>query len=219
MNECEWILQNTSLFAGVSRDTLNLMLSHDGSRRLQIEKGGVLLKRGGPNNDLILILKGKAEARKGKMPLRMFVPGDVTGVSTLFGDNESMESDITASSRLEVQLFPREAVREALRADAAFAENYIGFLSSRIRFLSGVISRCAGADPADRAAGFLYELSKEKGNCFRLNASRAATTLDMSRATFYRGLAALEQRGLIRREEGKIVILDEMALKISFEEN
>jgi len=213
MNDIAKILNDTALFRGVKEETLSGLQEAEGSRKLTLQKGSALLRTGESNDGLILILKGKAEARKGSVLLRTFAPGDVTGVSTLFGGDEVMESDIIARSRLEVMIFPREAVRAALRSDAAFSENYIAFLSTRIRFLSSVISRCSGAGPEARTARFLCETACEKGDCFGINASRAAVALDMSRATFYRALSALEKQRLIGREEGKIRIRDKEGLK------
>ena len=216
IKESEWILNHVPLFHGVSESTLMKLFQHEGSRKSVLSKGEALLKTGEPNDKLILILKGKAEARKGSVLLRTFSAGDVTGVSTLFGEDELMESDIVAQTSLEVIAFPREAVREALRLDAAFSENYIAFLSTRIRFLNAVISRCTGAEPAARVARLLYELAEGRGDRFPLNASKAAVALDMSRATFYRALSSLQGKGLITREEGNICISDREGLQNTF---
>ncbi len=213
MREIEWILKNVPLFNGVREDTLTHLYLHEGSQKLHKEKGEALLRAGDKNDALILILKGKAEARKGSVLLRIFSAGDVTGVSTLFGGNEVMESDIIAQSRLEAAVFPRDAVRAALKEDASFSENYIAFLSSRIRFLNSVISRCTDGEPHQRVARLLEEIASEKGPCFSLNASKACVALDISRATFYRALSLLQQKGAIVRCEGKICISDKEELQ------
>ena len=213
MKQNEWIRKNISLFYGVDPETVDGLLRAEGCRMLRLEKGAALCRAKEPNDGLILILRGKAEVLKGSMRLRTLLAGDVTGVSTLFGETRLMESDILAESRLEALYFPRKAVRDALREDPVFSENYIAFLSSRIGFLNGVISLCSGADSTERAARFLYEESCTKGEVFALNVSRAAAGLNMSRASFYRALALLQEAGFIRRENGKICIRDKEQLR------
>lgn len=199
------------LFEGVSDSTKKRILSEAGNR-VDLEKGERLCRAGSEPGGLILILKGKAEVLKGSVILQSLKAGDVTGVSTLFGEKAVMETDVTAKTRLTALRVPKETVREALHTDPVFAENYIRFLSSRIRFLNEAISRLAGADSGKRMSAYLLAQAKLQGNGFLLNATRAAKTLNMSRASLYRTLSDLEQEGFLERRDRRICIKDERVL-------
>ena len=199
MNDVNFIMKNVALFAGVSEATVSALVADAGTRRAELARGGAVCRRGGANDDLIVILSGKAEARKGSVVMRALHAGDVTGVSALFGGDGVMDSDVTAQTKLTALLFDRAAVLAAVRSDPALAENYIRFLSSRVRFLNGVISRCVGADSAGKLARYLAAQASEKGERFALNVSRAAAELSLGRATVYRALDALVEAGCVER--------------------
>ncbi len=206
MNDVNFIIKNVALFAGVSEGAVSALVADAGTRRAEFPRGGAVCRRGSVNGELIVILSGKAEVRKGSVVMRELRSGDVTGVSTLFGGDGVMDSDITAQTKLTALFFGRSAVLEAVRSDPAFAENFIGFLSARVRFLNGVISRCAGADSAGRLARYLAALADESGGRFALNVSRAAAELSLGRATVYRALDALEELGCVERFGREIAV-------------
>lgn len=199
MNDVSFIMKNAALFAGVSESAVTALVEDGATRRVDFARGEVICRRGAVNDDLIVIISGKAEVRKGSVTMRLLGAGDVTGVSTLFGGDGVMDSDVTAQTKLTALFFRRAAVLAAIRSDPAFAENYIGFLSARVRFLNGVISRCAGADSAGRLARYLAGIAAEKGERFALNVSRAAAELSLGRATVYRALDALVEAGCVER--------------------
>ena len=200
MNDVSFIMKNVALFAGVSESAVAALVSDGGTRRAEFARGEAVCRRGGVNDDLIVILSGRAEVRKGSVVMRALQAGDVTGVSTLFGGDGVMDSDVTAQTKLTALFFNRSAVASALGSDPAFARNFIAFLSARVRFLNGVISRCAGADSAGRLARYLAALAKEKGGRFALNVSRAAAELSLGRATIYRALDTLADVGCVERD-------------------
>lgn len=216
MNDVKFIMKNVALFAGVSETTVSALVADAGTRRADLARGGAVCRRGGANDDLIVILSGKAEVKKGSVVMRVLGAGDVTGVSALFGGDGVMDSDVTAQTKLTALLFDRAAVLAAIRSDPALAENYIRFLSSRVRFLNGVISRCAGADSAGKLARYLAALAAEKGERFTLNFSRAAAELSLGRATVYRALDALVGAGCVERDGRFLVVKDAEKLKEAY---
>lgn len=216
MNDVNFIMKNVALFAGVSEGIVKALVADAGTRRRSFEKGEALCRRDGANDDLIVILSGKAEVRKGSVVMRVLRAGDVTGVSTLFGGDGVMDSDVTAQTKLTALFFNRSAVLTAVRSDPALAENYIRFLSSRVRFLNGVISRCAGADSAGKLARYVAALAAQNGGRFALNVSRAAAELSLGRATVYRALDALVEAGCVERDGRFVVVKDAEKLKDAY---
>ena len=218
MNAVRFIINNTPLFSGVSERTVAALVSDPATRTVGLSRGETLCARGEANGELIIILSGRAEVRKGSVPVRMLSPGDVTGVSTLFGEDAVMDSQITAQTKLAALCIDKRPVRAAIAADPTFAEGYIRFLSARIRFLNGIIDRCAGTDSVRRLARYLYERARECGTEFTFNATLAASRLDMGRATLYRAFEQLEERGFVKKTGRTVAVTDEGALEDYFKE-
>lgn len=216
MNDVNFIMKNVALFAGVSESAVSALVSDGRTRREEFARGEAVCRRGAVNDDLIVILSGKAEVRKGSVSMRTLTAGDVTGVSTLFVDDAVMDSDVTAQTKLTALFINRAAVLAAVRGDPALAENYIRFLSSRVRFLNGVISRCAGADSAGKLARYVGELAARSEGRFPLNISRAAAELSLGRATVYRALDALAEAGCIERDGRFVTVRDAEKLKEAY---
>lgn len=215
MNDVSFIMKNVALFSGVSESAVAALVADGGTRRAEFARGGVICRRGNANDYLIVIISGKAEVRKGSVVMRRFGAGDVTGVSTLFGGDGVMDSDITAQTKLTALFFTKAAVLAAIRSDPALAENYIAFLSARVRFLNGVISRCTGADSAAKLARYLADAAARNGDTFELNVSRAASELSLGRATVYRALEALSAAGCVERR-GRELTVDARKLREAY---
>ena len=212
-----FLQENVTLLKGASPETLRRLLDAAGSRRLAYEKGGALCRRGEPLDGLLILLRGRAEVRRGTMLLRELSAGDVTGVSVLFGGDSRMETDIVAAGRASVLFLPRAEVEKAILADPALTERYVRFLSSRIRFLNGVIGRFSGADVTERTARYLLEQAREKGARFALYPTRAARELDVGRASFYRALDHLQKNGCIEKDGRQVLLTDPGRLKTIIE--
>lgn len=218
MNSVRFIMNNAPLFSGASEKTVAALVADPATRTVGLSRGETLCARGEANGELIVILSGRAEVRKGSVPVRTLSPGDVTGVSTLFGEDAVMDSQITAQTKLTALFIDKSAVRAAIYSDPAFAESYIRFLSARIRFLNGVIDRYAGTDSARRLARYLCERFAECGAEFAFNASLAASRLDMGRATLYRAFDQLAERGLVKKSGHTVTVTDAAALEEYFKE-
>ena len=203
-----FLQENVTLLKGAAPETLQKLLDAEGSRRLEYEKGALLCRSGAPLDGLLVLLSGRAEVRKGSLLLRDLSAGDVTGVSVLFGGDSHMETDVAASGRMSVLFLPREAVEKAILADPVLTERYIRFLSSRIRFLNGVIGRFSGSRVTERTAHYLLEQAGEKGLRFEFAPSRAARELDVGRASVYRALDDLQREGCIEKEGRQILLKD-----------
>ncbi len=206
MDKVSFILKNVALFSGTDESTVRALIADEGTSAAELARGETLCTRDSRNDCLIIILSGKAEVKKGSVSMRTLSAGDVTGVSTLFGGDAVMDTDVTAQTRLSALFIRREAVAAAIKRDPVLAFNYICFLSSRVRFLNGVISRCAGADSVSKLARRLCELAPADGSPFSFNASLAASELSMGRATLYRALSELEESGFAEKN-GKLITL------------
>jgi CRP-like cAMP-binding protein len=134
--------------------------------------------------------------------------GDVFGAAALFGTDEEYPSTIVAESDCRVMFIPQETVVRWMREVPMVAQNYVGFLSDRIRFLNRRLSTLTAGQADGKLWKYLLAHRDENGVVTVTGGmSELAERLDMGRSSLYRSLDSLTEMGKIRRERKKIYIL------------
>ncbi|MBE5780229.1 MAG: Crp/Fnr family transcriptional regulator [Clostridiales bacterium] len=161
-----------------------------------------------------MILSGKAYTSKSsiegrKMPMSALNYGDIFGAVTLFGGSTHFETDIYAGPQGCTVLFlKKDHVLEIMHYDFRIAENYMGYLCSRVRFLSSRVDALVGVDGKSKLLSYLYHNADEEGRVeVKGSKGELAAKLSISRATLYRAMDSLEEEGSIRREGKDIWLL------------
>ena len=186
--------------------------SEDGALKTY-NSGDVIYSPDSFYKSLGIIINGCAEVispnQKEKAVLRRLDEGSVFGVASLFGDMENYVTTVRARKKTAVFFFSQENVSKIIKAEPVCAENYIRFLSDRIRFLNGRIT-CFTSDSAEERV-YSYLLENKNGEGFvemKIPFSALADMLDIGRASLYRILDSLENNGKITRN-GKIIKIKE----------
>lgn len=198
------ILENLFLFRG-DPDALGSLALPEAEtfRRGDVIYGGRTFRRA-----LAVVLRGRAEALSGEKPeLTTFGPGSVFGAAALFGGGEEYVSCVRAATECRV-LFLDEATLTALfQSHPRTALNYIAFLSGRVRFLNGKIAAFTAGDTEQRLYRWLRSNCDEAGRLpGGMTMTKLAKQLNMGRTSLYRGLDDLENKQLIRREKGEVIV-------------
>ena len=98
-------------------------------------------------------------------------------------------------------------MRQLIARQPLFRDNYIHYLSCRIRFLSDKIDALIQGTGEKKLTGFLLRQMDGEGlvslNC---SMTELAARLNISRAALYREMQKLEERDAIRRDGRTIVI-------------
>ncbi len=198
------ILEQTFLFEN-AQDTLGKLKLPEAAH---YEKGDIIYDRTTFHQSLGVVISGRAEAvGQGKTVLSTFREGAVFGAAAIFGNDGSYVSCIRAVSRCTVQFLPEELLRELFLTEPQTAINYIGFLSSRLRFLNGKISVFTQDSAQSRLYRYLTDNCEADGTLPKgMNMTRLAGTLSMGRTSLYRALDALEEQNLIIRKDGKVKV-------------
>lgn len=164
-----------------------------------------------------VILSGKAAIKKssgGKLIImRMMDEGGVCGVASLFSEEQGI-SFLTAVKKLEIMLIKKDVISDLIRTNGAFAERYILFLTSRIRFLNMRIKAYTAGSAEARFAFHLLMLDECESGSVEMGISyiKLAEMLDIGRASLYRAIESLCEKDIIKREGKKIIIKDKSAL-------
>lgn len=161
-----------------------------------------------------LVLQGEAQAyRAGEDGRRVVMnrlrPGQAFGAAALFGDCDTYVTEIAAARRCAVLFLQQELVSGWMRAQPRIAENYIRFLSGRIRFLNEKIAGFTGGPADGRLLRYLKEHRMEDGRvALPCSMRELAQSLNIGRSSLYRSLDALEACGVLRREGRRLILPD-----------
>lgn len=164
------------------------------------------------------IVKGSAKVIKKGSDLvvgRLF-ENDVFGCQCLFLSGEYFTNEIVSLSDTSVLYIPKRTVLFLLNEKPSLALDYIRYLSKRIYFLNSRIISFTGGTAESRLAHFLLaSFGDYKTYVLDISLSSLAVSLDIGRASLYRGFDKLISSGAIERKGKLIRLLDKDAL-ISF---
>ncbi|MBE6729137.1 MAG: Crp/Fnr family transcriptional regulator [Ruminococcaceae bacterium] len=200
MDEVKKILKETYLFS----DAEDAVETTEFSPVSSFKKGEIIYNPENFKKSIGVIIKGKAKATEasGEGLLTKFTVGSVFGAAAVFGNTENYISRIVATSDCIVQFIEQEKLTVLFSKYKKVCENYISFLSSRIRFLNERLSIMMQEDVEGKIYSFLLKNEGYDGKMTAL-----ADTLCIGRTSLYRGLENLEQKNLIVRNDGKIKVI------------
>ena len=153
-----------------------------------------------------LLLSGRVLVTKGSLTVSTLEPGDLFGAAALYNDAPDYATTLTAQGICRCLLLDQELLDRLLGE-----ENYLTYLTGRIRFLNARLGSLAVGDTEGRVVRYL--LSSLSYGAVECSASGLARQLGISRASVYRAFQDLEQAGLIRREGRAILVPDPAALE------
>lgn len=172
-------------------------------------QGEILYDRHRARRALAWVLEGHLRVLHGRVVMNDLYPGDVFGAAALFGAKEAYPSVVVAATDCRVQFIPQETVSAWMTANPRIAENYIGFLSERIRFLNRRLATLTAGQTDDRLWRYL-QAHRNAAGVVELPDGMAglAEHLGMGRSSLYRSLDTLLAAGLVRRGRKQIVLTE-----------
>ena len=133
------------------------------------------------------------------------LPGDGFGAAALFGDE--FVTEVVAYKAATVQFIPEETLTALWRSDPRIADNYIRFLTERIRFLNRAMNGAGGGTAEDKLRRYLLSHCDGTGHVtLPCSLSGLSVRLDIGRSSLYRALEELSQSGFLRRSGKDITI-------------
>ncbi len=171
-------------------------------------KGEVIYDASCAQRALAMVLEGTLRVLHGKVVMRDLFPGDVFGAAALYGSDEPYPSTVMAETACRVLFIPQETVSAWMAAVPRVGENYVRFLSDRIRFLNRRLSTLTAGQTDGKLWRYLLAHRNAEGIVSLPGGmTELAECLDMSRSSLYRSLDLLIAAGRIRRQGKQIVVL------------
>ncbi|HAX40799.1 MAG TPA: hypothetical protein DCY10_08000 [Clostridiales bacterium] len=193
----------TFLFAGIPEDEILSLLGIAGVRVAHFEKDQVIFDRTDTERALGIILYGACvvtkESENGRMPMSVLKQTDLFGAAALFHDEEAYVARVMAQESTWALLIPEEALRSMMQRDFRVTENYLRYLTARIRFLSGRLDGFLPQSVEERVFNHIKTRAEDGLYESEWSVSQLADALRISRTTLYRAMDKLVSDGKIER--------------------
>ena len=193
----------TFLFAGIPEDEILSLLVIAGVRVAHFEKDQVIFDRADTERALGIILYGACvvtkESENGRMPMSVLRQTDLFGAAALFHDEEAYVARVMAQESTWALLISEEALRSMMQRDFRVTENYLRYLTARIRFLSGRLDGFLPQSVEERVFNHIKTRAEDGLYESEWSVSHLADALRISRTTLYRAMDKLVSDGKIER--------------------
>lgn len=198
-------LKRSPLFRGMEEESILELLFCEGVRVTHFKKGETIFSRDTKQRTLGVLLYGACAVVKtgrdgARIPMSILMPCDLFGAAALFNDASQYVANVTATKSAWALLIREDALTDMMRLDFRVAENYMRYLTARIRFLSG---RIDGFLPQSVRERVLYHMQNGAQNGVytpKKSMSALADALCISRTTLYRAVDELMRDGTIIKQ-------------------
>lgn len=196
------------LFEGVSPTEKVRCWAIDSGEETSFAKGEVIYDSEHAKRALALVLEGRVRVLHGRVVMNELHAGDVFGAAALFGEEDPFPTTVAARTDCRVLFIPQTTVSAWMAAVPRVGENYIRFLSDRIRFLNRRLATLTAGHTDGKLWRYLLAHRGEDG-FVHLSGGLAelAKALNMGRSSLYRGLDALTADGKIVRRGKEIMVI------------
>ncbi len=201
------VLSETFLFSGVRAAEIGAMLEKVGFERQSFERSSVIYSPEDFSKKLGIILSGRILVEKRSFVVNELGSGDLFGAAALFNDEPRYVSTLTARTPAKVLFITQESVKTLIDTSPILRDNYLRYLSERIRFLSSKVDSLSSGSGEKKLSSFLLGLADGEGHVNVHSITELASRLNMGRASLYRELTKLEERGIISRDGKSITVL------------
>lgn len=206
------LLKMHSIFSSLSSKKIETISCDDRCFISSSKDGDDIIKVGSSSSALGLILEGNVLVYRkgGGLPvlLQRLTAGKLFGASTLFSDSSEYLTELKAGSDCKVFFMPSEIISELIVGEPSFALDYVAFLSGKIRFLNERLSELSAPSALQKLSSYLL---KDDGR-IALSKVQLASALGIGRASLYRALDDLTEKGYISSDGKSVTVIDREGL-------
>lgn len=189
-------------------------------RKLTYSKNDIILDYDTVYRGIYTVYDGNAaviSAKSNGTVLRNLTRNDTFGAASVFSTDELYNTSVIALTDCSLLFIEREICEELVTNYPECAKNLIEFLSGRIAFLNRKITAFSAGNAEEKTAIWILSLpTSDDGSKVIESYSEGARSLCLGRASLYRALDALEDKGYIKRNSKSITVIDEKALSALF---
>ena len=209
-------LYQNPIFLDVAEDVMERFFSEDSVKETEFLPDEIIHSSHSGEIRIGILLSGTARvhtATAEQSLLRTMQSGNMFGIANLYAEEEPFPSMIVAAERCRVLFLDCDAFKRLIDQDATARHNYLAFQSKKIVYLNRKIMTFTAGSAEKKLALFLLENEVDGVVTPPVSMSRLSELLCMGRASLYRATDQLAERGLIEKQEKKLLLLDIDALK------
>jgi CRP/FNR family cyclic AMP-dependent transcriptional regulator len=208
-------LRQLAFFADLDDDALRHVASSVYERAFSPSR--MIILEGEACQAVYFVVQGVVRARRMSLEGREHVLGYL-GRGEMFNlvpmlDGSSNLSTVDAVTEAILYILPCERARQILEAYPALAMTTLRRLAAEVRHLTDMVEDLALHTVRTRLARFLLSRAEETGPSRRWTQEEIATHIGTVREMVGRSLRDFVAQGLIRRERGRIVVVDQAGLE------
>jgi len=213
------ILKKSRIFAGVSEDEIEAMLSCLNARVLSFKKGEYVLRQGEMIRDILILVEGSLHVQRedywGNLSILSHVDvGEMFGEAYVAPESGSLMNDVVAVEDSTVMLFDVRRIvttcPSACRFHSLVVQNMFFAISEKNRRLVGKLGHMSRRTTREKLISYLSEESqKQRSSSFTIPFTRQqlADYLSVDRSAMSSELCRMRDDGLIEFERSRFKLL------------
>lgn len=199
-------LSETFLFSDFSENEILDLPCKIDPTSVACEKGErIEITRSGEEK-IAFVLSGECEVMSERLVLNTLKKGDSFGILSIFS-NEPYPTAIVAKKNSRILFLTKETLLQLINCSPKISFNVIRFLSGRVSFLNRKVATLGSASVEEKCVHLLKDLFQKFGAVIPFPISSMARKLGVGRASLYRALESLTEKGILRHEDTCVHIL------------
>ena len=207
-------LSELFLFRGIGDEEKKLLISKIKPETKSYQRTEKIYTPTDYDEKVGFVISGRCEVRRPDsldrhVTINTLNSGDPFGILTIFGDGEVFPTEIYATKSTSVLFIRKDDILTLIKQSGEVAINIITFMTTRINFLNKKIATFSASSVETKLANHILSRHQKSGALeFPFNCKQSSEAISAGRASVYRALLSLENEGLIKHENKKIIILD-----------
>ena len=215
------VLENCSLFSGVSVSELKEVLEETPYHILSFDKGELIFRLMESALKVGIILEGSVEIQKSfpngsQVNVSVRLPGEIIGPAAVFSKTRKYPCDIVALEPVTVMMFRKKDLLQLMQKNVCILENLTAEIATATYMLQQRLELMSYNGIAQKAAFWLLMQARQTGKqSIKIpgSVSKWALQINVSRPSLHRELKNLEAERTIAYNPPVIEILNSDALQ------
>lgn len=148
------------LLRGVPEDGIARVLDEPGAELAHFSGGQVVYSPQHFSRRLGILLSGSLQVTKGELTVSCLEPGELFGAAALYCDAPQYATTITARRPSRCLMLDQALIDRLLEQHSQIRENYLRYLTGRIRFLSNRLQSLAQAGAEGKLAAICWPTAR-----------------------------------------------------------
>lgn len=199
-------------FKNLKEKTIQILLSEIDVSVSSFLKGETVFSKDNYHKTVGFVMDGECEVERERadgdcISLNTLKKYASFGILSVFSPDAEFPTVIKAVKASKVMFISGDDMISIIKKYPTVSMNVITFLSGRIAFLNKKVETFSGKSTVDKLATYLMNKFKELGNEIIVTRTKLSAEIGVGRASLYRDLDFLENKGIIKTEQKKIIII------------